>query len=264
MHGPGDGHVHAVLLGQLDHRPGGLDAFDDEHGAGEVVLEAGALAQGLAAGAVAAFGAEAGGGQVARAGDAEEGLGPGAHGGAEPGDLGQSPGEEGGFGVVPGAEAVDDAGGDGDDILGGAGQFHAEQVGVGVHPHPAGGEQALDLLGKAGVVGGGHHGRGQAAGQFRRDGRAGQAAEGAGAGVGVVAEDIGHDLGGAQDGGGFQALGDGKDPGVGGHMGAQAGPGLAHELDRDGGHDQVGVPEGLLVGDGDPDGVGQFESGQAG
>ena len=75
MDGGGDGHVDAVLGGEVDDGAGGGDAFDDGGLFFEVGVEFFAAAEGFAAGAVAAFGGEAGGGEVADAGDAEEGFG---------------------------------------------------------------------------------------------------------------------------------------------------------------------------------------------
>lgn len=123
VYGAGDGDFDFVFGGQGHHGFGGGDAFDDVGDAFEVFGELAALAEGLAAGAVAAFGAEATGGEVAHAGDAEEGVGAGAHRDAEAADFGEAPGEEGAFGVVAGLEAVDDAGGDGDDVFGRAGEL---------------------------------------------------------------------------------------------------------------------------------------------
>src|SRR5690606_36902701 len=114
-----------------------------------------------------------------------------AHGAAEAGDLGEAAGEQGALGVEAGLEAVEDARGDGDDVLHGAGEFDAEQVRVGVHAQPACGEGPLDIGGEGRVVAGGDHGGGEAAGEFGGDGGAAEGGEAPGAGVGVVREGVG-------------------------------------------------------------------------
>ena len=52
-------------------------------------------------------------------------------------DLGQAAGDQRGLRVVPEAEALDDAGGDGDDVLQRAAELHADDVGAGVQAQRA-------------------------------------------------------------------------------------------------------------------------------
>ena len=143
----------------------------------EDVREFSAFADLFAYGAVAAFGADAGGDQIAHTGQAAEGGFHGAHGDAQAGDFDEAARDEGGFGVVPRGQAIEDSGGDGDDIFGGAGQFGADHVSVGVDAEPLGGESRLDAFGQVGVLGGGDGGGGQIAGQFGGDVGAGQGGE---------------------------------------------------------------------------------------
>src|SRR6187397_1727257 len=65
----GDGHFDSVLGGEVDDGAGGRDAFDNGGLLLEIGVELLALAEGFAEGAVAAFGGEATGGEVADAGD---------------------------------------------------------------------------------------------------------------------------------------------------------------------------------------------------
>src|SRR5690606_31439894 len=116
-------------------------------------------------------------------------------------------------------QAVEDARGDGDDVLHGAGEFDAQQVGMGVDTQPACGEGPLDVGGEGGVVAGGDHGGGEAAGEFGGDGGAAEGGEAPGAGVGVVGEGVGDDLGGAEEGFVLDALGDADCRGGGRHVG---------------------------------------------
>ena len=103
-----------------------------------------ALAELDADGAVAREGAGAGEDEVADAGEAGEGLAAAAAGDGEAGDLGDAAGDEGGGGVVAEVEAVDDAGGEGDDVLERAAEFDAGDVVVGVEAEGGRGEFALD------------------------------------------------------------------------------------------------------------------------
>ena len=64
----------------------------------------------------------------------EKVTGCAAEGDAQAGQLGQAPGDDRAPGVVAEAHAVGDAGGDGDDVLEGAAQLAADDVGVGVDP----------------------------------------------------------------------------------------------------------------------------------
>ena len=86
-------------------------------------------------------------------------LGLRAHRHAQAGDLDQPAGDQGGLGVVAGRQAVEDAGGDGDDVLGRPGQLDADRVGVGVDAEPLGGERRLHPPGQRLVGRRRHRGR---------------------------------------------------------------------------------------------------------
>lgn len=264
--GLSDGHLDTVFFGQADDGPGGGDALDDAGDGLEDVGEFAALAELFAAGAVAAGGGEAAGGEVSDAGDAEEGFLLGAHGQSEPGDLSQAAGEQGAFGVVAGLEAVEDACGQGDDVLGGPGQFDAQEVGVGVDTEPVGGEEFLDFVRGVFVFACGADGGGQAASQLVGNRRTGDGGQGAAFGQGTVwcgvVEDVGDDLGGAEECGIFDALGHGNDGDAWGEVRGQALPNVSDVLGGDGGDDQFGVMErGDGVG-GEADGLGDPTAGQ--
>ncbi len=92
----------------------------------------------------------------------------------------------------PQSEALDHAGGDGQDVLGGAGRLAADEVGVCVDAEGVGAEKFLDVAGD-GLVGHGHHGGRRLAGHHF----AGQVGTGEDTG-GVVGHDLGDDLGHAE------------------------------------------------------------------
>ena len=98
-------------------------------------------------GAVAREIAGAGEDEVADAGEAGEGLAAASAGDGEARDLGDAAGDESGGGVVAEVEAVDDAGGEGDDVLERAAELDAGDVVVGVDAQSGRGEVALQDLG---------------------------------------------------------------------------------------------------------------------
>ena len=69
---------------------------------------------------------------------------------AEAGHLDQAPRHERTFGVVPETQAVTDAGRNRDHVFDGAGQFDADDVGIGVHAKAVGIEQRLHPPGQLG------------------------------------------------------------------------------------------------------------------
>jgi hypothetical protein len=87
--------------------------------------------------AVARQVAGAGQDQVAHAGQAHEGFGLAAQRRAQAGDFGQAARDQGGARIQAQAQAVGGAGGDGQDVLHGAADFHADQVVAGIHAHAA-------------------------------------------------------------------------------------------------------------------------------
>ena len=152
----GDGHLDAVGPGQGDERAGALHPFGHHVHAVDDVVERPALAQGEAHGAVAALGAGAGGHEVAHAGQPAEGEDLAAQGEPEAAELGQAAGDEHRPRVVAQAEAVADARRDGHDVLGGAGDFAADDVGPRVGAEGAGVHQLLHPGGQR-LVGQRHH-----------------------------------------------------------------------------------------------------------
>ena len=133
----GDGHLDPVGPRQLDQRAGALHALGHHVHAADDLVEGLALAQREAHRPVPALRAGARGHQVTDPGQAAEGEHLPAQGHAEASQLGQAPGDEHGPGVVPEAQAVADAGGDGHDVLGGAGDLAPDDVGAPVDPERA-------------------------------------------------------------------------------------------------------------------------------
>jgi len=81
-------------------------------------------------------------------------------GSAEPGDLRQPAGHQGGLGVVAKTQAVGNACAQGDNVFQGPAQFHPDQVGVGVNPEVIAHEEVLDVFGRIHVTGRGNNRRG--------------------------------------------------------------------------------------------------------
>ncbi len=149
----GDGHLDAVAGGEAEGGGGAGYAFGYfAVQALEDVGELAAAAQFDADGAVAGEGAGAGEDKVAEAGEAGEGLAVASAGYGEAGDLGDAAGDDGGSGVMAEVEAVDDAGGEGDDVFEGAAELYAGDVVVGVDAQGGRGEVALDGVGEDVVV----------------------------------------------------------------------------------------------------------------
>ena len=83
-----------------------------------------------------------------------------AHGHRDAADLREAPGDDRAPGVEPEAQAVGDAGGDGDDVLQRTTHLHPDDVDRGVRPERLGLQRGLDPLGHLLVVrGDGHHRR---------------------------------------------------------------------------------------------------------
>ena len=133
-----------------------------------------------------------------------------AHGHAQATKLGQAPGDERRQRRVAETQALEDAGRDGEDVLGGAGHLAPHDVGVGVHPERRGAQQLLDLIAAIGLVGHGHDGgRRLAGGDLPGQVRPGEHADG------VAGDDLGDDLGHAQLGSLLEALGQRQHGGAG-------------------------------------------------
>ena len=94
--------------------------------------------------AVAAAMAGAGQHEIAEPAEAGQRVGAAAHRGGQPRDLDQAAGDQRGHRVVAEAEALDDAGGDGDDVLERAADLDAGDVVGGVEPQRRPAELLLD------------------------------------------------------------------------------------------------------------------------
>ncbi len=147
----GDGHFDAVAGGEAEGGGGAADAFGDfAFEAGENFGQGTAFAEFGADGAVAGERSGAGEDEVADAGEAGESLAAASAGYGEAGHLGDAAGDEGGGGVVAEVEAVDYAGGEGDDILEGAAEFDSGDVIIGIEAERGRAELALDGEGYGG------------------------------------------------------------------------------------------------------------------
>ena len=143
------------------------------------------------------------------AGQAAEGEHLPAERHAQATQLGQAPRDEHGAGVVPEAQPVADAGGDGHHVLGGAGDLAPDDVGAHVGAEGAGVHQRLHAAGQRLV-----RQRDHAGGRMTLGHLAGQVGSGEHAGR-DAGQHLGHHLGHAQVGPDLNALGqadDGFDP----------------------------------------------------
>ena len=104
-----------------------------------------ALAQGAAEAHVARLRAAAGEQEIAEAGQPHQGLRPRAQRLAEAPHLGEAAGDERGMGAGAQRLALDDAGGDGQHVLDGAAELHADRVRRAVDPE----RPAAQRLGQA-------------------------------------------------------------------------------------------------------------------
>jgi hypothetical protein len=121
-----------VVAGELQHRPGRLHPLGDLRRTGSRGVQGQAAAEVLAEGAVAGLRRTAGGDQITHARQPGERVLVGAERRAEPGDLGQAPGDQQRLGVVAEPHADRDADGDRDHVLDRARQLTADHVRVGV------------------------------------------------------------------------------------------------------------------------------------
>ena len=198
MHRPGDGHVHAHPLGQLQHALGRRDALDDALEARGGLGERLAFPDGLSERAVSPDGADTGGHQVAHARQPGERLVSPPHRLGQPGNLRQAACDQGGLGVVAGRQAVQNPRRNRDDVLRRAGDLDAHGVEVGVDAEVRSADAALNAEGEVRLGGRHGHAGGLAAGDLRRDGRPGQHGQGARR-VRRVVQHVAKDLRGAQE-----------------------------------------------------------------
>ncbi len=255
---PGDGHVHAVGAGELHDAAAGRHALDDRYRRLQGPVDALAPADSLAEAAVAAHRREARGHQVAHARQAREGLPAGAQGLSQAGDLHQAARQQRRLGVVPQLQPVQDARGDGDDVLGRSGELHAQRVVVGVDAEVPQREQLLHAPGEGGVLRRGDDRRGLPAGDLGGDARSGQHGQGATALAPV--EHVGDDVRRTQQRVVLDALGDRADGQVARTRPGDGAPPAPQVLGGHGRDGQFGVLERLLGEDRDLDLLGDLHA----
>ena len=100
----------------------------------------------LAKGAIATAGRDARRDQVTQTGQTGKCLLVGAHRQAQPCDFRQTARQQRRFGVVSGADTVDDPGCNGDNVLQRTGQFDADHVRIRVDAEPRACKSPLDVL----------------------------------------------------------------------------------------------------------------------
>jgi hypothetical protein len=105
-----------------------MGAFRHRPAVGEKLRRRAAFAEALAEAEVARAYRRTCEYEVAEAGQAGKGLGPGAAGEAEAGHLGEAARDQGGAGVLAEPAPLDDSAGDGEDVLDGAADLGADDV----------------------------------------------------------------------------------------------------------------------------------------
>src|SRR5579859_8065514 len=129
VHLLGDGHFYASRASQADGCGGSEDSFCDHavHG-GDDVGELFPATEFDAYAAIAGQTAGTGKDEVAEARESSHGFGAPTASHHEPRHLGQAASDESGCGIVAETQSVGDSSGDGDHVLQGAAQFHADHV----------------------------------------------------------------------------------------------------------------------------------------
>ena len=184
-----------VLLSQFHGGGQGVDALHHHADLLHSLLRAFALADQDTGAVVAAVHTGGGDDQIADAGQTRKGLHIAAHGHAQPGDLGNAAGDQGGTGVVAVAKAGGDANAQRDDVLHGAAQFHALDISVGVHAHTGVAEHLLHHLGSLQIRASGNDGGGQIQRHLLGVGGAAERHQTHRPGAVLVAQLVGKDLG---------------------------------------------------------------------
>ena len=132
--------------------------------------------------------------QVTDTGQTRKGVDVAAHSHTQPGDLGNTAGDEGCAGVVAVAKAGGDANTQRNHILQRAAQLHALDVGVGVHTHTGVAEHILHILGSGFIRAGRNDGGGQIQRHLLRMGRAGKGHQLCVLGATLFVQLVGNDL----------------------------------------------------------------------
>ena len=184
-----------VLLRQFHSGGQGVDALHHHADLLHGLLRTFALADQDAGAVVAAVHTGGGNDQVADTGQTRKGLDIAAHGHAQPGDLGNAAGDQGGAGVIAVAKAGGDANAQRDDVLHSTAQFHTLDISVGVHAHTGIAEHLLHHLGSFQIRAGGNDGSGQIQRHLLGVGGAAERHQTHRTGAVLVAQLVGKDLG---------------------------------------------------------------------
>mmetsp|Transcript_77256 Transcript_77256/g.202697 ORF Transcript_77256/g.202697 Transcript_77256/m.202697 type:complete len:236 (+) Transcript_77256:52-759(+) len=156
-HGGQHGHQHPVLVRELHDELGSEDPFSSAPAAAQNGLDGLSLSQTYADLAVAREVSEAGQQDVPHARESGHGLRPGPHLHGEPPDLRGALADERGHGVDAEAEALADAGRDGEDVLQRARHLHAGDVIGDGHAELGRGQDPLHQGRRLEVLGGRHN-----------------------------------------------------------------------------------------------------------
>jgi hypothetical protein len=254
----GDGHVHALGAGELHDAAGGRHALDDRRGRLQGTLDALAPSDALAEAAIAPHGGKTRRHQVAHARQARERLATRAERLAQASDLHQPARQQGGLGVVSQLQPVQDARGDGDNVLARPGELDAQRIVVGVHPEVRQREQLLHPRRERLVLRGSDHRRGQLSRDLRGDARPGQHADRTATLAPV--EDVGDHVAGTKQRVVLDALGDRADGQVLRTRPGDGAPPAPEILRRNGRDGQLGALERLLGEDRDVDLLGDLHA----
>ena len=184
-----------VLLRQFHSGGQGVDALHHHADLLHGLLRAFALADQDTGAVVAAVHTGGGNDQVADTGQTRKGLDIAAHGHAQPGDLGNAAGDQGGAGVIAVAKAGGDANAQRDNVLHGTAQFHTLDIRVGVHAHTGVAEHLLHHLGSFHIRAGRNDGGGQIQRHLLGVGGAAERHQTHRTGAVLVAQLVGKDLG---------------------------------------------------------------------
>ena len=184
-----------VLLRQFHSGGQGVDALHHHAYLLHGLLRAFALADQDTGAVVAAVHTGGRHDQVADAGQTRKGVDVAAHGHAQPGDLGNAAGDQGGAGVIAVAKAGGDANAQRDNVLHGTAQFHTLDISVGVHAHTGVAEHLLHYLGSLQIRAGGNDGGRQIQRHLLGVGGAAERHQTHRTGAVLVAQLIGKDLG---------------------------------------------------------------------
>ena len=259
----GDGHFDVVGTRQAEGGGGGADAlryFAVQ--VGENLRQLAALAQFDADHAVARERAGAGEHQIAQAGESGKRFCLAAAGHGEARNLGDAPGDEASSGVVPKAQAGDDTGGDGNDVLERAAEFDADDVVIGVEAECRARELPLEVVGHVCAGAGDGDGGGHACGHLLREGWATENGDRYCDGCGHSPDSLGDHLAHAEVRGVFDTLGGADEDVIRTEQRGQRQDGGAQVLRRRDAEQDIRSGDGGLQVRGDVDAGGDRHTGQ--